>query len=94
MATLTTPNVRQLAAEVLTCRVRHFTQGVIPGSRSMIDQWFEAHRQIVKGRSRTERKRGSKVLGGRRCGDYTRFGIQGDDATPGEEEVAERGQFT
>ena len=60
---LTTPNERQLAAEVLTCRVRHFTQGVILGSRSMIDRWFEANRQVVKGRSRTERKRGSKSLG-------------------------------
>ena len=60
---LTTPNVRQLAAEVLTCRVRHFTQGVILGSRSMIDLWFEGHRNVVTGRSRTERKRGSKSLG-------------------------------
>ena len=60
---LTTPNERQLAAEVLTCRVRHFTQGVILGSRSMIDQWFEAHREIVHGRSRAGRKRGSKSLG-------------------------------
>ena len=31
---LTTPNERRLATEVLTRRVRHFTHGVIFGSRS------------------------------------------------------------
>jgi REP element-mobilizing transposase RayT len=60
---LTTPNERRLAAEVLTRRVRHFTQGVIFGSRSWIDGWFESNRQVVQGRSRTERKRGGKSLG-------------------------------
>ena len=60
---LTTPNERRLAAEVLTRRVRHFTQGVIIGGRALIDGWFEANRQVTKGRSRTERKRGAKSLG-------------------------------
>ena len=60
---LTTPNERRLAAEVLTCRVQHFTKGVIFGSRSFIDEWFAQHRSIVTGRSRTERQRGSKPLG-------------------------------
>ena len=32
---LTTPNERRLAAEVLTRRVRHFTHGVIFGSRTI-----------------------------------------------------------
>jgi hypothetical protein len=60
---LTTPNERRLAAEVLTCRVQHFTKGVILGSRAFIDGWFAQHRSIVTGRSRTERQRGSKPLG-------------------------------
>ena len=60
---LTTANERRLAAEVLTRRVRHFTQGVIFGSRAMIDRWFESNRQVVQGRSRIERKRGAKSLG-------------------------------
>ena len=60
---LTTPNERRLATEVLTRRVRHFTNGVIFGSRTLIDRWFEANRQVVQGRSRTERKRGAKSLG-------------------------------
>ena len=60
---LTTPNERRLAAEVLTCRVQHFTKGVILGSRAFIEGWFAQNRSIVTGRSRTERKRGSKPLG-------------------------------
>ena len=60
---LTTPNERRLTAEVLTCRVQHFTKGVILGSRAFIDEWFAQHRTIVTGRSRTERRRGSKPLG-------------------------------
>ena len=60
---LTTPNERRLAAEVLTCRVQHFTKGVILGSRAFMDGWFAEHRSIVTGRSRTERQRGSKPLG-------------------------------
>jgi hypothetical protein len=62
-ARLTTANERRLATEVLTRQVRHFTHGVIFGSRAMIDRWFESNRQIVQGRSRTERKRGAKSLG-------------------------------
>ena len=62
-ARLMTANERRLAAEVLTRRVRHFTQGVIFGSRAMIEQWFATNRQIVQGRSRTERKRAAKSLG-------------------------------
>jgi hypothetical protein len=58
---LTTPNERRLAAEVLTCRVQHFTKGVILGSRAFMDGWVAEHRSIVTGRSRTERRRGSKT---------------------------------
>ena len=60
---LTTPNERRRAAEVLHWRVRHFTQGVISESRSLIDRWFESNRQVVQGRSRMERKHGSRSLG-------------------------------
>ena len=60
---LTTPNERRLAAEVLTRRVRHLTRGVIIGSRAMIDGWFARNRQVVQGRSRTERQRGAKSMG-------------------------------
>jgi REP element-mobilizing transposase RayT len=60
---LTTPNERLMTSEVLTRRVRHFTRGVIIGSRAWIDQWFEANRQVVTGRSRTDRKGGAKSLG-------------------------------
>ena len=60
---LTTPNERRLATEVLTRRVRHFSHGVIFGSRALIDRWFEANRQVVQGRSRVERRRGAKSLG-------------------------------
>ena len=60
---LTTPNERRLTTEVLTRRVRHFTHGVIFGSRALIDGWFETNRQVVQGRSRTERKRGARSLG-------------------------------
>jgi len=60
---LTTPNERRLATEVLTRRVQHFTKGVMLGSRAFIDGWFERNRDFMKGRSRLERKRGSKSLG-------------------------------
>ena len=60
---LTTPNERRLAAEVLMRRVQHFTKGVIIGGRAFIDGWFEGHREICRGRSRTERKRGARSLG-------------------------------
>ena len=60
---LVTPKERQLAADVLTQRVAHFTQGVLIGSRAFIDRWFEDHRTICSGRSPVERKRGAKSLG-------------------------------
>jgi len=60
---LITPDSRRLAAEVLTRRVRHFTQGVILGNRVWLNEWFEANRQVVQGGSRTGRKRGAKSLG-------------------------------
>jgi REP element-mobilizing transposase RayT len=60
---LTSPNERRLAAEVLTRRVQHFTKGVLLGSRAFVDGWFEANRTVCQGRSRTERKRGSRSLG-------------------------------
>jgi REP element-mobilizing transposase RayT len=60
---LTTPKERQLTAEILTRRVQHFTKGVLLGSRLFIDGWFAQHREIVTGRSRTARLRGSKPLG-------------------------------
>ena len=60
---LTTANERRVRAEVLIRRVQHFTKGAIFGSRAFIDGWFEANREYVKGKSRTERKRGSRSLG-------------------------------
>jgi REP element-mobilizing transposase RayT len=60
---LTTPNERQLRMEVLTRRVAHFTRGVMLGSRAFVDGWFEGNRDICRGLSRTERKRGSRSLG-------------------------------
>jgi hypothetical protein len=60
---LTTPNERRLRAEILTRRIQHFTKGVVLGSRAFIDEWFEANRDLCRGRSRTERKRGSRSLG-------------------------------
>ena len=65
---LTTANERRVRAEVLMRRVAHFTKGMIFGSRAFVDHWFEANRTIVKGRSRTERKRGSRSLGQRALG--------------------------
>ena len=60
---LSTPNERQVRREVLMRRVAHFTRGVIFGSRAFIDDWFESNRGVVTGKSRTERKRGSRSLG-------------------------------
>ena len=60
---LTTAKERQLRAEVLVRRVQHFTKGLIIGCRAFIDGWFEGHREICRGRSRTERKRGATSLG-------------------------------
>ncbi len=60
---LTTEKERQLTSEILTHQVRHFTRGVLIGSRGFIDRWFEANRSICRGRSRTDRERGSRSLG-------------------------------
>ena len=60
---LTTPNERRLAAEVLTLRVQHFTKGVLLGSRTFVDEWFEKNRRHVTGKSRTERRKGARSPG-------------------------------
>ncbi|MDB6071916.1 MAG: hypothetical protein JWL81_3087, partial [Verrucomicrobiales bacterium] len=61
---LTTPDERLLAAEVLVRRVRHFTRGMVIGSRGFVDGWFERNRDLVaSGKSREERKRGSRSMG-------------------------------
>jgi len=60
---LTTATERRMRAEVLLSRVARFTQGALFGSRAFVDGWFEANREFVKGRSRTEQKRGSRSLG-------------------------------
>jgi hypothetical protein len=60
---LTTATERRVWAEVVVRRVAQFTRGVLFGSRAFVDGWFEANREFVKGRSQTERKRGSRSLG-------------------------------
>jgi len=60
---LTTATERRLWVEVLIRRAAHFTRGVMFGSRSFIDSWFESNRSVVKGRSQKNRKRGSQSLG-------------------------------
>jgi REP element-mobilizing transposase RayT len=60
---LTTATERRVRAEVLMRRVAQFTRGVLFGSRAFVDGWFQTNREFVKGRSRTERKRGSRSLG-------------------------------
>ena len=62
---LTTASERRVRAEVLIRRVSHFTRGVMFGSREFVDDWFEANRSAVKGRSQLERKRGARSLGRR-----------------------------
>jgi len=62
-ARLTTATERRVRAEVLVRRVAQFTRGVLFGSRGFVDSWFEANRNVVQGRSRTDRKRGSRSLG-------------------------------
>jgi putative transposase len=64
-ARLTTATERQVRAEVLGRRVAHFTRGMILGSRAYVDGWFARNREVVKGRSLTDRKRGSRSLGQR-----------------------------
>jgi REP element-mobilizing transposase RayT len=60
---LTTPDERRLAVEVLGRRVGQFTRGLLIGSRAFVDGWFERNRDVCRGRSRVERKRGSRSLG-------------------------------
>ena len=43
-------------------RVRHFTDGVILGSRAFIDEWFERNRGWFGGRSQKVRKTGSRPI--------------------------------
>ena len=54
---LTTATERRVRAEVLVRRVAHFTRGVMFGSREFANAWFEANRDVVKVRSRSERNR-------------------------------------
>lgn len=49
--------------EQLMKRVRHFTDGVILGSRAFIDGWFREHRAWFGGKSQTERKTGARRIG-------------------------------
>ncbi|MDB6071329.1 MAG: transposase, partial [Verrucomicrobiales bacterium] len=60
---LTTPDERLLRAEILTRRIRHFSRGVILGSREFVDGWFSTHRDICRGKSRTDRQTGARSLG-------------------------------
>jgi hypothetical protein len=60
---LTTATERRVRAEVLMRRVAQLTRGVLFGSRAFVDDWFEANRDFVQGRSRTGRRRGSRSLG-------------------------------
>lgn len=60
---LTTPDERAMRAEILTRRVRHFSRGVVLGSREFVDGWFSNHREICRGKSRTERQTGARPLG-------------------------------
>lgn len=60
---LSSASERRLAEEVLVRRLPPFTRGVILGSRDFVDGWFEGHREVVQGRSREGRKRGSRSLG-------------------------------
>ena len=49
--------------EQLLQRVRHFTQGVIFGSRGFINEWFGRNREWFGGASREHRKTGARPLG-------------------------------
>jgi REP element-mobilizing transposase RayT len=48
--------------EQLLRRVRHFTDGVILGSRAFIDQWFQANRPWFTGRSAATRQTGARPI--------------------------------
>jgi hypothetical protein len=49
--------------EVLMHRVRHFTSGLIFGSREFIESWFADHRNVCTGQSRTHRTTGARPMG-------------------------------
>ncbi len=49
--------------ERLMKRVRHFTDGVILGSREFIDGWFQRNRDWFGGKSRADRKTGARCIG-------------------------------
>ncbi len=48
--------------EQLMKRVRHFTDGVILGSREFINGWFQQNRSWFGGKSRTDRKTGARKI--------------------------------
>ena len=48
--------------EQLLKRVRHFTHGVILGSRGFINAWFEANRSWFCGKSQAGRKTGARKI--------------------------------
>src|SRR5690606_5350148 len=64
-AKLSSPGEQKLAAELAARRVRHFTAGVIIGSRKFIDGWFEDHRNWFAGNSASNRKSGARSMGRR-----------------------------
>jgi hypothetical protein len=49
--------------EQLMKRVRHFTAGVIFGSRAFIDEWFGRNRKWFGGASRDRRRSGARKIG-------------------------------
>ena len=49
--------------EQLLRRVRHFTRGVIFGSREFIDEWFGRNRDWFGGSSREKRQTGARPIG-------------------------------
>jgi hypothetical protein len=49
--------------EQLLKRVRHFTAGVIFGSREFIDGWFERNRKWFGGASAANRRTGARKIG-------------------------------
>ena len=60
------PGRRATAAvrhEQLLRRVRHFTDGVVLGSREFINSWFAAHRSWFGGASAKDRKDGARPMG-------------------------------
>jgi hypothetical protein len=52
-------------------RMRHFTQGVIFGSREFINEWFERNRTFFKGTSRENRQTGARPIGKQWRGLYS-----------------------